>query len=99
MSLWPLIVFHICSGTVALLSGAVAMFLRKGSRQAWPGWRRVCHFYAGLVGERGHGGVDQIPFNEFPSSTGFLFCRHSNPLPGRNRVVVRQAQRWRNGHF
>jgi uncharacterized membrane protein len=33
MSLWPLIVFHICSGTVALLSGAVAMSLRKGSRR------------------------------------------------------------------
>jgi uncharacterized membrane protein len=31
MSLWPLIVFHICAGTVALLSGAVAMSLRKGS--------------------------------------------------------------------
>jgi uncharacterized membrane protein len=33
MSLWPLIVFHICSGAVALLSGAVAMSLRKGSRR------------------------------------------------------------------
>lgn len=33
MSLWPLIVFHICAGTVALLSGAVAMILRKGSRR------------------------------------------------------------------
>jgi hypothetical protein len=33
MSLWPLIVFHICAGTVALLSGAVAMSLRKGSRR------------------------------------------------------------------
>jgi uncharacterized membrane protein len=33
MSLWPLIVFHICSGTVALLSGAVAMSLRKGSQR------------------------------------------------------------------
>ena len=33
MSLWPLIVFHICAGTVALLSGAVAISLRKGSRR------------------------------------------------------------------
>jgi uncharacterized membrane protein len=33
MSLWPLIVFHICAGTVALLSGAVAMSFRKGSRR------------------------------------------------------------------
>lgn len=33
MSLWPLIVFHICAGTLALLSGAVAMSLRKGSRR------------------------------------------------------------------
>ena len=33
MSLWPLIVFHVCAGTVALLSGAVAMSLRKGSRR------------------------------------------------------------------
>jgi uncharacterized membrane protein len=33
MSLWPLIVFHICAGSVALLSGAVAMALRKGSRR------------------------------------------------------------------
>src|ERR1700730_10334175 len=33
MSLWPLIVFHICAGTLALLSGAVAISLRKGSRR------------------------------------------------------------------
>src|ERR1700733_13735074 len=33
MSLWPLIVFHICAGTIALLSGAVAMSFRKGSRR------------------------------------------------------------------
>jgi uncharacterized membrane protein len=33
MSLWPLIVFHICAGSVGLLSGAVAMSLRKGSRR------------------------------------------------------------------
>jgi uncharacterized membrane protein len=33
MSLWSLIVFHIWAGTVALLSGAVAMSLRKGSRR------------------------------------------------------------------
>ena len=35
MSLWPLIVFHICSGTVALLwsRSVVAMSLRKGSRR------------------------------------------------------------------
>jgi uncharacterized membrane protein len=33
MSLWPLIVFHICAGSVALLTGAVAMSLRKGSRR------------------------------------------------------------------
>ncbi|HZV58736.1 MAG TPA: DUF2306 domain-containing protein [Candidatus Eremiobacteraceae bacterium] len=33
MSLWPLIVFHICAGTIGLLSGAVAMSLRKGSRR------------------------------------------------------------------
>jgi len=33
MSLWPLIVFHICAGTIALLSGFVAMSLCKGSRR------------------------------------------------------------------
>ena len=33
MSLWPLIVFHICTGTLALLSGALAMSLRKGARR------------------------------------------------------------------
>src|SRR3984893_2448960 len=33
MSLWPLIVFHVCAGSVGLLSGAVAMSLRKGSRR------------------------------------------------------------------
>jgi hypothetical protein len=34
MSLWPLIVFHISAGTIALLSGFVAMSLRKGSQTA-----------------------------------------------------------------
>src|SRR6266404_1399405 len=28
----PILVFHICSGTVGFLSGVVAVFLRKGSR-------------------------------------------------------------------
>ncbi len=28
----PLLVFHICAGTIALLAGVVAMFYRKGSR-------------------------------------------------------------------
>ena len=29
----PILVFHICSGTVGFLSGVVAVFLRKGSRR------------------------------------------------------------------
>jgi hypothetical protein len=33
MTLWPLIVFHVCAGSVGLLSAAVAMSLRKGSRR------------------------------------------------------------------
>jgi hypothetical protein len=33
MSSWPPIVFHICAGTIALVSGAVAMSLQKGSRR------------------------------------------------------------------
>jgi uncharacterized membrane protein len=33
MSLWPLILFHICAGTIALLSGFVAISLRKGSQR------------------------------------------------------------------
>ena len=33
MTLSPLVVFHICSGTLGILSGAAALFFRKGSRQ------------------------------------------------------------------
>jgi hypothetical protein len=33
MTLSPLVVFHICSGTIGILSGAAALFFRKGSRQ------------------------------------------------------------------
>jgi uncharacterized membrane protein len=40
MSLWPLIAFHVCAGSVGLLSGFVTMSFRKGSR---------CHRLAGDV--------------------------------------------------
>jgi hypothetical protein len=43
VSLWPLIVFHICAGTIALLSGFVAMSLRKGSRDM--AWLETCLSY------------------------------------------------------
>src|SRR5215471_17187426 len=33
MSFSPVLIFHIYSGSVALLSGAAAMFFRKGSRR------------------------------------------------------------------
>lgn len=33
MSLWPLIAFHVCAGSVGLLSGFVTMSFRKGSRR------------------------------------------------------------------
>jgi hypothetical protein len=33
MTLSPLVIFHICAGTTGILSGAAALFSRKGSRQ------------------------------------------------------------------
>jgi len=33
MSFSPMLIFHICAGTIGCLSGFVAVFLRKGSRQ------------------------------------------------------------------
>ena len=33
MQLSPILLFHICGGTLGVLSGAVAIFLRKGSRR------------------------------------------------------------------
>jgi hypothetical protein len=97
MSLWPLVVFHSCAGTVALLSGAVAMSFRKGSRR---------HGLAGnvfvisMMGLAASGAtVGFIKFNEFPSATGQFFCRDSNVLSGSDGMVVRQTRRWGNGHF
>src|SRR3979490_3002702 len=33
MTLSPLVIFHICVGTIGILSGAAALFFLKGSRQ------------------------------------------------------------------
>ncbi len=42
----PILVLHICAGTIGLFSGTAAMFFRKGSSPPCPGRKGVCRINA-----------------------------------------------------
>src|SRR5260370_32351247 len=91
MSFSPVVLLHITAGTWGMLSGSVAIFLRKGSRQHGLAGN-VCPINADPVRKRRVPGVNEIP-------TGQCSGRHSNVLSGNNGMDDRQAQGWGNQHF
>jgi uncharacterized membrane protein len=91
MRMSPILLFHICTGTIGMLSGFVAVFLRKGSRQhgiagnvfavSMLGLSASGAFLAILKFQPGNilGGV--LTF--YMVSTAWLTARHSD---GRTRI-------------
>jgi uncharacterized membrane protein len=63
MRLSPLVVFHVCVGILGLLSGAVAMSFRKGSR----GHRMYGSvFFISMLGMSGAGAFNRVPRQAHP---------------------------------
>jgi hypothetical protein len=100
MSLWPLIVFHICAGSVGLLSGAVAMSFRKGSgRHGLAGDVFVISMLCMSGSAATVGLIKYLLTSSHAQLANFFVGTLINLLPCRDGVVGRQAQRWRNGDF
>jgi hypothetical protein len=82
----PILVLHICAGTVGLLSGTAAMFFRKGSlRHVQAGKVFVASMLIMGVGAVYLGIVKNQPSN--------IVRRNHNFLPDWEGVADREAQR------
>ena len=46
MSYSPILLIHICAGTLGLLSGTAALSFRKGTPPPCPGWKTLCVIHA-----------------------------------------------------
>ena len=81
----PVLVIHICAGTLGLLSGAAAMALRKGSRR---------HGAAGNVFV-----VAMLVMGCDRGVSGQCFRRRFRVIPGDHGVADRQKARRANDHL
>jgi hypothetical protein len=76
--------FHICAGTLGLLSGARSHVFPQGFPPASRSWKRILHINAEHVRSRGIHGVYEIP-------NGQCFRRRSDVLSGGNGMGHRKA--------
>src|SRR5271165_7003658 len=79
----PILIGHICAGTLGLLSGTAAMSFRKGSPR---------HALAGKIFDAHYGRGSSVPCNR-EASTEQHRRRDTNLLSHRNGMADRQAPR------
>ena len=67
MQLSPILLLHICAGTTGVLSGFVAVFLRKGSR-----WHRIIGnvFFIAMLVLGGSGAYMAVVKSQVPNVLG-----------------------------